>query len=180
MSQMLSKLEQILNTRAGGAVERCHTIRHLGSYSNAQHQWGVAMLLWALYPADVATKLVWHALTHDVPEGLTGDVPSTAKTHETVLDDWINAEFDLPLICTLTEEEHRILRSCDILELYIWSLEQLAQGNSYAAEVTDNILMYAREKLDKPAYELFCQLGKENVVPFRAGLLKRIKLGAGL
>lgn len=54
----MNTVDCILNARAGGAVQRCHTIRHHGEYTNAQHQWGVAMLLWYLYDVTTSTRLV--------------------------------------------------------------------------------------------------------------------------
>jgi 5'-deoxynucleotidase YfbR-like HD superfamily hydrolase len=172
----MNQIQRVLNTRAGGAVQRCHAIRHLGTYSNAEHQWGVAMLLWALYPERVASRIVWFALTHDVPEGLTGDIPSTAKVGENELDHTINAEFHLPVTDDLPDRDRQILKGCDTLDLYLWAREQLAQGNLYAQEVIDNIDEYAGEIMDEVALKFYKEVQQSNIVPARAGLLAKIKL----
>jgi 5'-deoxynucleotidase YfbR-like HD superfamily hydrolase len=171
----MNQLQRILNTRAGGAVQRCHAIRHLGTYSNAEHQWGVAMLLWALYDGPTASRLVWYALAHDVPEGLTGDIPSTAKEHDNELDHNINSWFHLPVTDDLTPSDRQILKGCDTLDLYLWAREQLAQGNLYAQEIIDNIDEYAGDILDGRAYDFYKEVQQSSIVPARAGLLAKIK-----
>lgn len=174
---MTELLNQILQTRAGGAVQRCHTIRHHGSYSVAEHSWGVAMLLWHLYP-DLAPHLVYYALTHDVPEGLTGDVPSTAKEHQdTTLDDAINHNFGLPMVSALSDHEHHVLKSCDWLDLFIWGKEQFSLGNAFAQEIVSNLSIHFNTgALEKRANEFYVHhLAGQSVVPDRVGLLKSIK-----
>jgi hypothetical protein len=42
----------VIQSRSGGRVERCHGLPHHGTYSNASHQWGVAMLMHYLWPDD--------------------------------------------------------------------------------------------------------------------------------
>ena len=48
----MNTLERITAIRTGGGVERCHGVRHQGSYSNAAHTWGVLVLLQVLWPND--------------------------------------------------------------------------------------------------------------------------------
>lgn len=172
----INTAQNILQCRAGGAVQRCHTVRHQGSYSVAEHSWGVAMLLWYLYPQE-AKRLVYYALAHDVPEGLTGDVPSTAKDHDdSALDDMINHTFELPVLSCLDTEDHHILKSCDWLELYLWGKEQLAQGNSFALEITTNLeAHFAKRTLHPIADEYYRILCDKTPVPNRTNLLKSIK-----
>ena len=68
-------LRNIIQSRCGGRVERCHVIPHLGSYSNASHSWGVAMLMHYLWPKDFP-RLAIYCLSHDIPEAWTGDIPA--------------------------------------------------------------------------------------------------------
>jgi hypothetical protein len=65
----------IVQSRSGGRVERCHGLPHLGTYSNATHQWGVAMLMHYIWPDDFP-RLALVCLTHDVPEAWVGDIPA--------------------------------------------------------------------------------------------------------
>ncbi len=175
----------ILQSRAGGAVQRCHTIRHQGSYSVAEHSWGAAMLLWYLYPSE-AKRLVFFILAHDVPEGLTGDVPSTAKGTDDGLDHHINREFGLPAMADVGEREHHILKSVDQLELYMWGKEQVAQGNLYANEIIRNLDATfrdpARNALEKTAMAFYMKRlfnVAEGIIPNRFQLLKSIKESHG-
>jgi len=175
----LGWVEQALLTRGGGAVQRCHGTRHTGSYSNAEHSWGVAMLIWHLFP-DQFRRMAIFALCHDVPECLVGDMPSTAKESSAVnpTEDAILEEFGLPKLCMLGPKEHAILKVCDRLELYLWAKEQLAQGNAFAQEFLDNLnetfKAYNWNGLES-ARTLFDFMYDMDGVPNRAGLLRRIK-----
>lgn len=175
-------VQNILQARAGGAVQRCHTVRHLGSYSVAEHSWGVCMLLLQLYPEHFG-RLAPYALVHDIPEGLLGDVPSPTKdllgaSNLGYLEDRILRRFDLPALNELTAEEHFILNSCDRLELYLWAREQQEFGNNYVEEVVINLEKGFDEKpLERRAQTYQVQLIQGSVVPHRVGLLKRIQDG---
>ena len=180
VSVMSEQLNRILQARAGGAVQRCHTVRHFGSYSVAEHSWGVAMLVLQLYPEHF-TALAAYALVHDVPEGLTGDIPSTAKADDGMLDDAINRRFGLPSTSELNPIRHAILKSCDRLELYLWAYEQAAMGNRFADEIQTNLLdMFNRSQpesgLDIRAHSFFHNhIKNKSCVPDRVGLLNKIK-----
>jgi 5'-deoxynucleotidase YfbR-like HD superfamily hydrolase len=133
--------------------------------------------MWYLYP-KLAPHLVYHVLAHDVPESLTGDVPSTAKDHQdTVLDDAINHHFGLPTMSSLSDYEHHVVKSCDLLDLYIWAKEQYALGNAYAQEIVGNLAVtFAGGALEKTANTFYeQQLSGASAVPERRGLLAEIK-----
>ena len=126
MSELLRKIVQ---SRAGGKVERCHTHPHHGEYTNAAHQWGVAMLLYYLWPADFP-RLVAICLSHDIPEAWVGDIPATTKRYVPGirqqighLEDIISLDLDLPQESSLSDEDMIKFKACDQLELYFWALE---------------------------------------------------------
>lgn len=134
--------------REGGMVQRCHTLPHHGSYSVAEHSYGVAQLIFT-YCSNPSVDLIQAALNHDVAERWTGDIPAPAK--------WLNykmkegcdlAEQDVEdsydLAVVLTREERRWLKGADIMELWLWSLEQQAMGNLRAGLVRDNINEFLR------------------------------------
>ena len=189
MSEMLSFTEEILHCRGGGAVQRCHGVRHTGSYSVAEHSWGVAMLLWYLFPHDFK-RLVIFALCHDVPECLVGDVPSTVKENckHQVLEDLINQQFGLPPLSLLGQREHAMLKICDRLDLYLWAQEQLASGNQYSKEIINNLehtfsaegAFSYQEDHWVQAETLYRKVQAQGVVPDRVHLLKRIKEHHGI
>lgn len=172
-------LRNVLQSRLGGKVERCHSIPHHGSYSNAAHSWGVSMLLYYLWPADFA-RLVIHCLTHDVPEGWVGDVPSTmlnadpeikalfAKVEKSIQDD-----LGLPFEGDLPPEDYAKLKACDRLELYIWCCEQVACGNLYALEPMKALHeVFAANPLPAPAQAFFEGLTEVWPLPEQAGIAK--------
>lgn len=63
---------------ASGKVRRWHTHPTL-SQTQADHSWGVAMILLTLHPCP-STDLIREALVHDMHELVTGDVPSQCKS----------------------------------------------------------------------------------------------------
>jgi hypothetical protein len=172
-------LENILQARGGGAVQRCHTVRHQGSYSNAEHSWGVAMLLLQLYPEYPSVLAV--ALVHDIPEAVTGDVPATVKhggdDHD--FDDHILAAWELPTLASLSEDEKLVLKTCDKLELWLWAREQLEAGNTFADEIVLNLeFWFGKEGYLHPRGLEFWNLAKRRflgVVPSRVGQYARFK-----
>lgn len=177
---MLTKLEQILFARGGGAVERAHVVRHSGSYSVAAHSWGMAMLLLQLYPEEFK-RLVGFALVHDVPECLVGDVPSTSKVHSPesdALEDAINRAFGLPEVTKMGSREYWILKTLDHLELYLWAQEQLQSGNVWAMELIHNLQALFETPagaLEPVAFEFYAELRLKGARPDRSNLLSRIR-----
>lgn len=171
-----SVAKNLIEARLGGKVERCHNIPHHGSYSNAAHQWGVAMLLFFLFPEHFA-RLVIYALTHDVPEGWVGDLPSPVKPHLgdaylkiKALEDRFQKRIGLPPMGDLSEEDELILKICDTLEFYLWACEQVAMGNRFVKSARDWTEEYL-EKLEMPAVarQAFEELREMDVVPGQQG-----------
>lgn len=175
----LYRMDCVLQARSGGAVQRCHTVRHQGSYSNAEHSWGVAMLLLQLYPEYPG--LLAAALVHDIPEAVTGDVPATVKhgsdDHE--FDDYILSTWELPTLGALTEKEKHALKTCDKLELWLWAREHLSMGNNFVIEIIENLEFWfgKEDYLDAKGRD-FWQLVKQRPmgpIPMRVGQYARFK-----
>lgn len=130
MSNM-SPLRRLVHIRAGGQVERCHGFRHFGTYQNSQHQWGVAMIMWTLWPEDFP-RLGIHCLVHDVPEQWTGDIPANFKAaappelkqFEQMIERRILSDLGLPQDDSLSALDIQKIKNCDSLELYMWCCEQ--------------------------------------------------------
>lgn len=160
----LTLFDRIQYIRIGGAVERCHTVRHFGSYSNAAHSWGVAALLYLLWPDDFP-RLVAHCIFHDVPEGWVGDPPATIKKDEVLKPAYDGLErkvFDwlkLPCEQDFSDEDKDKLKACDHLELYLWSIDQSHAGNAHVICVRRALDEFFKERpLPKPADELLKQI----------------------
>lgn len=137
---MSSIFDKIIRSRCGGRVERCHTIPHHGSYNNAAHSWGVAMLMYYLFPEDYP-RLSIYCLTHDIGEGWMGDVPAPALwAVDGLRQVWGDLEADLieiagcPSEKDLSKEDLLKLKTCDRLELYLWCKEQEALGNLFVQD----------------------------------------------
>lgn len=177
----LDLCSHILQTRAGGRVERCHTIPHHGSYSNAAHSWGVAMLLWHIWPEHFP-GLVSYALAHDVPEAWAGDIPAPVLRHVpgvremvTTLEVQLSASLDLPSEHDLSTSELEMLKACDRLEFWLWCREQASMGNLHAAEAQTEVETYLR---DNPppgrAQGVYEQLRRMPTTARQAGVVKEM------
>lgn len=179
---MTTLLHNIVQSRAGGAVQRCHGIRHQGSYSNAEHQWGVTALLYYLYPDDYA-RLSAAALFHDVAEAWVGDIPAPTLRHVPglrpqimALEGKVAASIGAPREDALTEEDHAKIKACDRLELLLWCKEQAAMGNSFALECEIELCKYLdTAPMPGAAAEVYTTIKQGyNVRPIQAGVMEAI------
>lgn len=168
----------IIKSRLGGKVERCHSIPHQGTYNNASHTWGVLMLLWYLFPVDFP-RLAAVTMAHDVPEGWLGDIPATVMRYAkgvreemAKLERLVCEDLGLPFEGDLSAEDHAKLKACDRLELYLWCCEQLTLGNVHAGEPLRELDRYfTLSGLPEPAYSFYLQLKGMSVTPQQAGVV---------
>lgn len=132
----MNQVKLALAIREGGNVERMHTTPHHGEYSNAKHQWNMAMLLFILHPEPSLT-LVRAILEHDIAERWVGDTPGPAKHDinpqlgEILKDTELNIMDKLGL-CSgmiLMGNERDWLRGLDLLEYMMFCHDELAMGN---------------------------------------------------
>ncbi len=137
---ILKTIHKIRAIREGGKTERTHTTPHHGSYSVAEHGWGVATLLAVLHP-DPSRDLILSAMWHDVHERWTGDIPSPMKWkfNDIVKEEMkrIETAIDISLDISyihLKDYDHKWLKACDMLEFWLWSIDQEALGNRNARE----------------------------------------------
>lgn len=174
-------VRRVIQARAGGRVERCHGIPHHGSYNNATHSWGVAMLMYYLWPEDFA-RLVMACLSHDVPEAWLGDVPAPTmryvpglKAELGALERDVNLSLGLPAEQDLSDEDHAKLKACDRLEFYLWCREQLRFGNGFVEESMREVERYFEEvPLPERAQRFYLRLRERSVLPKQAGVVKEL------
>jgi len=124
---MVSVEKQVQATREGGAVQRCHVIRHHRAYDVAQHTFGAVNLLLLLHPGP-SVRLIKAVQWHDIAERWTGDVPATAKWMCPALREALRLlEEPLMRMFGLHQEldldDQRWLAAVDILELWLWARE---------------------------------------------------------
>lgn len=136
----------IVYLREAGAIERAHTLPHHGSYRVDSHSWGVAMLIFTFHP-NPSLRLIKRALTHDVAERWTGDIPAPTKWADGEIAKRLNMaelriEKTLGLDIELDEDEKLWLKSCDVIELFLWAKDQVAMGNLNANVVLGNLASY--------------------------------------
>ncbi len=174
----------IIEARGGGRVERAHGIPHHGSYSNAAHSWGVAMLMLQLWPEDFP-RLAAACLIHDIPECWTGDIPAPSMRYipgmkEAIgkIEDRLLARIDLPSYSDLPPEDYRKLKACDWLEFWLWCREQQAFGNKFAEEGRREIELYIEsQQMPAPAYEVYLAMRDRSVVTSQAGVMRKTMEG---
>lgn len=146
---ILKTIHRVRAVREGGCTERTHTTPHHGSYSVAEHSWGVAILLAILHP-DPSKELILAGLWHDVHERWTGDIPAPSKwllgkvtmdelkRLENSIESSLGINFDL----SLSTEDRKWLKACDMLEFWLWSIDQEALGNQNANEGRTNAIYW--------------------------------------
>lgn len=134
MTDLSQTIDRIKAAREAGQVNRAHVVPYIGSYNNAQHSYGVATLIYLLWPNK--THLLPHALFHDVPERWTGDVPAQVlRTNPALRQMYVQMELcitraaQFPFEHTLPPEDWWILKSADRIELWLWTYEQERMGN---------------------------------------------------
>ena len=116
-----------------GGVARYHGRAGIRTQTNADHSWGVSVIMQHFYP-DCSKEMLLSCLYHDIPEYITGDIPGPLKRKHPKLKAEI-AKIErgvfrqLGITYKLTAKEEKILKVCDLLELVLY-LEMLhKEGN---------------------------------------------------
>lgn len=108
-----------------GKVRRWHT-HHSMEQTNADHCWGVAMILIKLVKPEPSKELLIAALFHDVGEYLAGDMPGYAKQKDPIMKLAMDAAERCArhaiglTIPSLTEEEVLWLEFADAMEAWLF------------------------------------------------------------
>lgn len=137
-----------------GFVRRWHSNPDLAhtAQTNAQHQWGCAVLALHLWPDD--HNLMIAALTHDVGEVWIGDVSGPAKRARPALKEALDSAeaenfewLELP-----TPAKTQELKLIDMLEAYLWAERHAphVMGRDGWPEMVEDIVALA---LDLRVYE---------------------------
>lgn len=146
----MTEFNRLKLMRVVARVNRLHTLPPVHKQTVGEHTFGILALIDIVQPT--ASKALWRAaLYHDAPEGITGDTPSPVKWRHPELEaalrtveDRIKNEFNMHTELTFTEK--RILKFCDIMELIIFSMEEVDSGNRIMATVAMNGLTAIRER----------------------------------
>lgn len=134
--------------RSAARVGRFHTVPTIRGQSVGEHTFGVIAILFEIAEDDkeFCMDVLRVALRHDVPETITGDVPSPAK--------WLYPEVEIALRVAESEIENnyqlkglallprqvQMIKFSDLLELAIYSIEELDMGNRHMSVMAFNAL----------------------------------------
>lgn len=181
MSASNVDFKRLVAIRTGGATERCHSIRHHGSYSVSQHTWGMMCLLYVLWPEDYP-RLAAVAMFHDVPEAWVGDIPAPTKRYSKEvkqacdkLEVSIFRRLQLPHDMGLSEDDKAKLKACDHLELYAWANEQVTGGNAHASCILRELdRFFSETQLPSRAYQMYIEMCGNQMRHDTDGLIKEI------
>lgn len=117
----------------GSGVKRFHTIPTVTENTVGQHSHGVAMFCMMLEDGNPSAVLLMKALTHDLAEQYTGDVPSPAKRALGVRKEF--GEVEEQLLATvgfsiaLTEREEVVLKLADCADGMMFCAKERMLGN---------------------------------------------------
>ena len=140
--------ERLEFARAGLGVRRYHQRYTAEIDTVGKHSAGVAMFLIMMNEQLPSANLLAAALCHDLPEAVTGDIPSPAKR------DWspdarqslAQQETELLMASNfhyyLTEEEHRQLKVADCFDGLMFCVEERRRGNRYVTSVAQTYTKY--------------------------------------
>jgi len=129
-----------------GEIRRYHATPGVPTQSLSTHQWGVAMLLQKFYPHE-SKEVLLYALTHDVAESATGDMPAPVKRANPRLKTILEVmeervEEELGIASSLTLEQYQKVKVCDIIESMWYCYLLIRRGNQDAVEPFRNTVEY--------------------------------------
>jgi len=139
----------LLFSQAGSEVVRYHTLTTLVRETVGHHSHMVAMICYILHP-QCSRDLLLAALTHDLAEQATGDIPSTAKRLYGV-DDQVSSLEDSVMRAAglefphLTDYEKRILKLADVAQGALYCVREMQLGNRMMRKVFDRYMSYAAD-----------------------------------
>lgn len=125
----MNDAEFVINARKAGKIVRCHTIGEDTDkgYNVGNHCYNALSLLLTLNPS-ASSELVKTVLWHDTSELWLGDLPATAKWNNPDLKEAYEkaektVDKSLGIDYNLNDQEKLWLKTVDILELWMWTIE---------------------------------------------------------
>lgn len=161
----MSILERARLARRAGRVTRYHT-QYLTKPENvAEHTFGLVNLLMIITGGQVRAELLMAAMSHDMGEYKSGDVPSPSKK---AMGEEAKASFDAlenaamkiihESVNPISDWEYLLLKTCDNLDGLLKCIEEKRMGNYTIEECGENYASYLSAQLPDlgggPAAEL--------------------------
>jgi 5'-deoxynucleotidase YfbR-like HD superfamily hydrolase len=155
-------IDKVKAYRNGNRVKRYHTVDILVGETVGHHSANVAILCVLISENPPSPALLLAALTHDLSEQYTGDIPATAKWESKELKQALDRMehrynsrwFDAPI----SPEEKIVLKQADMLDLCFKSLEEVRMGNREFHPILRRGLAWLESNYPLPAVK---QLMKE-------------------
>ena len=159
MYRLKGLVEKIKMVREAADVQRLHTKRTIGEYSNGSHTFGMLALLRLLYP-DAPSYLIWAIVEHDIPERFVGDIPSPAihfggfvdkdklwEAEESILDSIFEGSGNyFSSIEENDPEAYRWLKGLDLLELFLFCKDQKRLGSKNLLQIEHRCMEVFRNR----------------------------------
>lgn len=129
----------------GSEVTRYHTLRTIQEETVGHHSHLVAMFCFLL--TEASPNLIFAALTHDLAEHVTGDLPSPIKRQLGIGEQFGQLEEELMetvgLVTDLDESEKRTLKVADIFSGITFCTRELELGNRNIRPILNRYVSYA-------------------------------------
>ena len=125
-----------------GRVKRWHSFPHHGEQTVGEHTYGVVQILRYITNDMCSTTTLLAALDHDAAEAMLGDITFHAKKQlgEKVKELEAGIAEMHGLARPLNEEEERVVKLADLLEMGIWACNQIQLGNQAAGLVLSTVI----------------------------------------
>jgi 5'-deoxynucleotidase YfbR-like HD superfamily hydrolase len=131
----------------GGYTRRFHTVNTIQNNSVGHHSFGVALLCFLLADGNPSKQLLMAALTHDLGEQFTGDMPAPAKRAMGIRESFgiieEQALSTLGLSFPLDQRDTYILKLADVLDGMMFCTTELRLGNVGIRAAYNNFRGYA-------------------------------------
>lgn len=139
-----------LDTRLSGQVRRYHTYPIIGQQTIAEHCWQI-MRIYCSVVDRVDPHMVIHITFHDIGETSIGDLPYPVKSENHKLKEeadyleqrsrYLQLDYwDAFKQVLLTEEDKKLFKQIELIEMAEFGMEQMCLGNGYAFIVADRCL----------------------------------------
>lgn len=159
----MSRSTMMRSKALAGRVRRYHTWPTLHTESVAEHSHRVAMIYMELFGVDA--EALAYIMCHDLCELWTGDLPFPVKARNPALKKAVDAvekqaaaELGLPDIPTLEDWKKRLVKICDLLQMWEFGHIELMMGNALALPVIKDTIRIALEMCYSESERLLVQV----------------------
>jgi len=142
---LISREDVWKNQRLAGLVKRYHTWPVIREQNVAEHSFHIMRIYLTLFPSKMSLNVWEYILRHDMPEQTTGDPPYPIKVRfpalRPVYDEMEAAAAERQgwKMPDVTSEQKRLIKICDMIEMWEFGMEELAKGNAFAECIVQSV-----------------------------------------